>query len=272
MSNPVEKSITTSQGDIKYWDTDNGKTPIIFVHDLLMCKEVFSKQVSALDDYRVVAIDLPGHGNSDNATDVSTYSITGYATLLNEVLDLLNITECIYVGWAVGSYILMELYHIRPGCQAFILVSHHILITNGSGMSFNDEIQIDEETTVPLYPSVDYKDVLAKDGDLDDEECDKFCTDCGVADLDGLKDIIKQSDNKVREQLKSQLWNHSGREWNTKVIPYLVILGKNDSCCNNSLISDSNHNFTIINDACRAPFWEKPDIFNALMIKFLDNL
>lgn len=266
MSNPVEKYIITSQGTVRYWDTDNGKLPVIFIHDLLMCKEVFSKQVSALDNYRMIAIDLPGHGNSDNALISSAYTFTGYSDVINEVLDDLSITDYVIVGWNYGYYIGMELQKIRDGYKGCISIGFNIIhYDQNGGISFG-------EGDYKRFPNEDYKNILSKEGILDNEDIDNYIAACMMTDMESLKPSVLRVDEKVRETLKERMVTRLANSTNTE-IPFIVIAGDGDEGASESILVDGlgdKHN--LIENTCHAPFWEKSDEFNTLMVNFLDSL
>ena len=57
--------------------------------------------------YRFIALDLPGHGKSEKPQDpVKTYNYYGYANVINEVIQKLNLSKLpIVVGWSLGGNI-----------------------------------------------------------------------------------------------------------------------------------------------------------------------
>ncbi|KAI1267863.1 AHL acylase [Xylariaceae sp. FL1019] len=59
---------------------------------------------------RVLALDLPGHGESDNAKDPEkTYTMPGYAKAAVEVLQKLQISDVVIVGFSLGGHIAVEM-------------------------------------------------------------------------------------------------------------------------------------------------------------------
>ena len=77
--------VETSHGVISIEQVGAGDVTVLFVHGNSSCKEIFSGQLqSSLGQrHRLVAVDLPGHGQSDNARDPHrTYCIPGYADVL----------------------------------------------------------------------------------------------------------------------------------------------------------------------------------------------
>jgi len=55
------------------------------------------------EDFRVIAIDLPGHGDSTSIKE--EHSIEDYADMLKDLLDQLNINQVTLFGHSLGGYI-----------------------------------------------------------------------------------------------------------------------------------------------------------------------
>src|SRR5581483_9279592 len=59
---------------VAYEDTGGGGPAVIFSHGLLMDREMFAPQLDALrGEFRCIAWDARGHGESDEATEPFTY-------------------------------------------------------------------------------------------------------------------------------------------------------------------------------------------------------
>ncbi|HVV42374.1 MAG TPA: alpha/beta fold hydrolase, partial [Nitrobacter sp.] len=80
-------NMATSAGKIAWRQSAGSGPAIVLVHGNSASTRAFTRQLdSALGEtYRIVAFDLPGHGDSDNAAEpASTYTIPGYARVLRE--------------------------------------------------------------------------------------------------------------------------------------------------------------------------------------------
>src|SRR5262245_23322117 len=97
---------------IAYQDTRGHGPAVIFVHGNSLSKAAFEKQLSSplARSYRLVALDLPGHGESqhDTTTPLLTYRLPGYATMVVAFAQQLQLTNAVYVGWSLGGNILLE--------------------------------------------------------------------------------------------------------------------------------------------------------------------
>lgn len=98
--------------NLAYWRKGTSQQTIVLVHGNSACKEAFVEQFQSdvLNEYGLLAIDLPGHGASDDAADGDAhYTISGYARLLGKLLDALGVASPILVGWSLGGHIVLEM-------------------------------------------------------------------------------------------------------------------------------------------------------------------
>ena len=76
---------------------------VLFAHGVTMDQRTFQPQVEALKDrYRVVCLDLPGHGRSERVDLSGPYSARA-AKVINELLDELGARRVVLVGQSLGS-------------------------------------------------------------------------------------------------------------------------------------------------------------------------
>ncbi len=87
--------------------------PLLFVHGLAGSWTNWLENLCAFaDDHRVVALDLPGFGDSELATE--PISIPGYAQLIDALLELLGIERAAVVGNSMGGLVGAELALCHP--------------------------------------------------------------------------------------------------------------------------------------------------------------
>ena len=100
---------TTSNGmTVAYRDQGKG-SPLVFIHAFPLSKVMWQPQVDALEDfYRVITIDLRGHGESD--TVLWNDTLDNYAADVIDLLDDLGISQAIFIGLSMGGYVLFSIY------------------------------------------------------------------------------------------------------------------------------------------------------------------
>lgn len=90
-----------------YEEYGQGPT-LVFLHGLGACLQDWYAQKEALClEYRVVLVDLKGHGLSDKPHE--EYTIVKFAQEVQLLLEALNITTYTLVGWSMGGMIAMQM-------------------------------------------------------------------------------------------------------------------------------------------------------------------
>jgi len=98
---------------IYYNDSGNGST-IVLLHGYLESSEIwngFEKKLA--NRFRVISVDLPGHGFSDIFGE--THTMEFMADVIKELLDSLAITKVFLVGHSLGGYVALAFLDHFPG-------------------------------------------------------------------------------------------------------------------------------------------------------------
>jgi len=90
--------------DVRYLHVGSG-TPVVFVHTLRTQLEMFLQVIEQLDttQVEVIAIDLPGHGES-TAPPVD-YTAGYFTDAVESLLDHLDLHKAVFVGESIGASI-----------------------------------------------------------------------------------------------------------------------------------------------------------------------
>ncbi len=112
MTEKINKQIDINNINIYYKDSQKELPPIVFIHGNSQSSNVFNFQLEdnlLNEHFRLIAIDLPGHGLSDKALNPeSTYSFSGYGKLIGDFCDKLNLKDILFVGSSLGGNFLFE--------------------------------------------------------------------------------------------------------------------------------------------------------------------
>jgi pimeloyl-ACP methyl ester carboxylesterase len=103
---------------------DIGSGPaLIFVHGLAGCWQNWLENIPYFaGQYRVIAVDLPGFGESEMPD--RPISISGYARSLDALCDVLDVDSARLVGNSMGGYVAAEMAIRSPGrVEALCLVA-----------------------------------------------------------------------------------------------------------------------------------------------------
>jgi pimeloyl-ACP methyl ester carboxylesterase len=94
--------------------TGQGEPTVILVHGWTCNEEVWSEQVPALaQHYRVVTLDLPGHGKSDAPPD-GKFSIDLFARSVEAVRAEVGAERIVVVGHSMGGPVAIRYAQIHP--------------------------------------------------------------------------------------------------------------------------------------------------------------
>ena len=98
---------------VHYQNHGKGREALVFVHGWTCSLKFWSRQVPAFDGkFRVIAIDLPGHGQSDKP-EVS-YTMDLFARAVNAVLGDTGVERAVLVGHSMGTPVIREFYRKYP--------------------------------------------------------------------------------------------------------------------------------------------------------------
>ncbi len=88
---------------------------VVVIHDALGSTDTVAGLAASFIGQRpVVAIDLPGHGESDDTLPRGQATVAAYAQALGKALDALRIRACDLIGVGGGSLVGLELAHRAP--------------------------------------------------------------------------------------------------------------------------------------------------------------
>jgi pimeloyl-ACP methyl ester carboxylesterase len=107
---------------LHYQDAGKG-SPVVLLHGFLESLAMWkSFSAGLIKKHRVIAIDLPGHGNS--APMNASPSIDGMAELVYGVLESLHIEKCILIGHSMGGYVGLSLLEKHPQLMDKLILLH----------------------------------------------------------------------------------------------------------------------------------------------------
>ena len=99
----MQKTILFKNGKVNFSDTGKGRT-VVLLHGFLGSHKIWENTISNLSkSYRVIAIDLPGHGNTECFGYV--HSMELMAKSVKAVMDSLRLKKYVIIGHSMGGYI-----------------------------------------------------------------------------------------------------------------------------------------------------------------------
>ncbi len=104
----------TADGVKLYYDDQGKGRPILLVHGWLCSSRFWQNNVPELAAaFRVVTLDLRGHGNS--AKTLTGHTIAQYARDVRALVEHLGLREIVLVGWSLGGPVVLSYGHQYAG-------------------------------------------------------------------------------------------------------------------------------------------------------------
>jgi pimeloyl-[acyl-carrier protein] methyl ester esterase len=98
-------ALTTPAGAVLHYTDSGSGPPVIFLHGWLMSGRVWQYQQALADRYRVIALDLRGHGES---TGPGGYALADFAEDLVELVERLALPRVVVAGWSLGAQVALQ--------------------------------------------------------------------------------------------------------------------------------------------------------------------
>ena len=256
---------------IAYYESGGKGQPVLFVHGNSMSGLCFLKQLESPlgERYRLVALDLPGHGESGPAPDSkSSYTLPGYAVVVAEFAKRLGIDDAALVGWSLGGHVLLEASGKLPDSSGLMIFG-----TPPAGKPMAADTFIPN----PLFP-------LMFKSDLSDEEVVAVTTGFfkpGTQIPSFFYEDMRRTNGRARETLGLSVGEGKYTDEVTIVAnlkkPLAIVHGENDTLVNLTYLKDLcipnlwQSEIQIVPDAGHTPQWEQPERFNRLLMKFITD-
>lgn len=118
----MDRFFEFESGRIHYTDQGSGDV-IVLVHGYLETSEIWKSFAGHLSSqYRVLAVDLPGHGKSDMLGEVHTMELM--AGMLAALIMHLNLDKVFMTGHSMGGYVTLAFADLFPGLLSGFCLFH----------------------------------------------------------------------------------------------------------------------------------------------------
>lgn len=99
---------------VVYESRGSGESAIVLVHGWTCDRSLWQPQMNAFSEkYRVIALDLPGHGESDKPDDI-VYDSKLFAKAVLGVMDAAGARQAVLIGHSMGLPVIREVYAEAP--------------------------------------------------------------------------------------------------------------------------------------------------------------
>jgi len=260
-------TVQTHSASIRLSESDGKGAPLLLLHGSGASRKVFSRQFeSALAErYRLIALDLPGHGASGDAASPADYGVDGLARTVAEVLEHKGIEHTLVMGWSLGGHVGIELMARHPGVTGLMVVGAPPVGRGPVAMLRGFQTNLDL--------------LLAAKEQFTEREAQRFYEMCyhGAGEPTFLQSI-RRADGRVRVAVSRSLLKGEVADQKLAVeqasVPVAIVNGANEPVARLSYLAGLHYRNLwgnvchIIPDAGHAPFWDQPERFNELLGAF----
>ncbi len=124
-------------------DTKKGDKTIVLLHGYLETLYIFNEFIEILEKkYRVIAIDLPGHGLSGSDKEINSMEFC--AGVIADILKKNNIEKAWVAGHSMGGYIAQNCIKHYPG------MFNGVILLNSTPFADSPEKRTDREREIDL--------------------------------------------------------------------------------------------------------------------------
>ncbi|MBI5149990.1 MAG: alpha/beta fold hydrolase [Candidatus Omnitrophica bacterium] len=263
--------ITTHSGIDWHYDIEGKGEHLLFLHGWGVDKRIWRQQAKFFSQYyRVMTIDLPGHGKSS----WKKMALEGMARDLRTILQALQFNDISVVGSSLGGLVALKLYEKFPhGIKRLVFVGSMPKFSRSAGYPHGLDVekmrklggQLDSD--YPSIVNVFFRSLFTKEERQSRrfKWLQKFRQSDAVPMKQALVDyldILEQED--LREVLK------------TVHVPIQFINGRDDEICTKETVeflrkSCPGSRFDFFEQCGHFPFLSKPYEFNQVVEEFLKS-
>jgi pimeloyl-ACP methyl ester carboxylesterase len=262
------KSKTLEIGNTKMsiYDVGEGQ-PIVLVHGFAGSKQYWEKVITPLlETNRVIAIDLPGHGESNMGA--VRYSIEDMAGLIKDLLDQLGLNKVTMFGHSLGGYITLAFAELYPQYLNGYSLVHSTANPDSEEAKAARETnakKVSEEGSEAFVDGLSKKLFSAANTEVNAEDI-KSAVEIGVStSIKGVVSaLLAMRDRPDRNYVLEQ-----------SELPVLLIAGEDDQIIpadKTFSVSKSNIKQTIIKGAGHMSMYEQPSALIEAMQQFLQKI
>jgi non-heme chloroperoxidase len=221
--------VTTSDGVSLYYLEAGSGQPILMIPGWSQTAEQFRHQLEGLSDrYRVIALDMRGHGESDKPE--FGYKISRLAKDVRDVIEALELNEVNILGHSMGSSVIWNYYDMYgpDRLSKLLLIDQMPMITSNPAWSEQERV----DSGAIFNPQSLYETINALAGPDGVETTRGFIGNMVTKSIpEADKEwIIERNLRMPRQHAATLLYNHATQDWRDLIprldLPTLVVGGR----------------------------------------------
>lgn len=123
LDSPLQRTKLFSGVELAWYDSGAGR-PILFLHSFGHNKTLWFPQLTYFLErgYRVVAPDMPGHG--DSSFNAGNHTVDAIARRCIELCEALQLRQVVVAGISMGGYIALRMWAHKPDLVSAMVLSN----------------------------------------------------------------------------------------------------------------------------------------------------
>jgi pimeloyl-ACP methyl ester carboxylesterase len=204
---------------ISYDSAGNGNA-IVLLHGFIESMRIWNDFVSRLStEFKVISIDLPGHGDSEVIADVHTMPLM--AEVVNAVMENAGISRAVIAGHSMGGYVSLAFGELFPEKVDGIILFH------SQAAPDSDEAKVNRQRTIKIVEQNRAGFIKQFIPDLFDQ---RFVSNY----QDSVKFLIEEASRMTPSGIIAAIAGMRDRKGGLDFLkvatfPFLFIVGKQDS-------------------------------------------
>ncbi|MBA3765911.1 MAG: alpha/beta hydrolase [Acidobacteria bacterium] len=255
-------------------ETGNSKgRPILFIHGFSQCWLAWSRQLNSnlANDYRLVAIDMRGHGLSDKPREGYTDSRL-WADDVNAAIHSLRLDHPILCGWSYGPLVILD--YIRHYGEDGISGIH--FVGGITKLGSEEAMSVLSPEFLNLVPGFFATDVGESVRSLESLLRMCFAQEPSAEDLYLMLGYNVSVPPYVRQALFSRSFDNDDLLPKIRK-PVLITHGADDAIVKPAVVAQhkagmAHAQIKMMANAGHAPFWDDAATFNRLLQAFGESL
>lgn len=259
--------VKVGENEIFVHDTGGDKPALLLLHGIMLDHSVWKAQVEAFSaDYRVVSLDMRGHGRS--TTTRPDISFEDHVDDILALIDSLGLRDVTLVGWSMGGSIalLLAANHAEKFTRLVLVSTTPQLL---AGTKFKHAL--------PVAAAEQLGKLLFDDFDT---ACTSFCEMVASESVFVAAQLSEIARKTPTDVALSTFLSSGRRELHSELkritLPTYIIVGAIDFICTPAasdymadMIPGCTTGATHIKNAGHAPFLTQTEVFNAELLKAL---
>ena len=245
-----------------------GRRAIVFIHGNSCSADYWIDQLIDADlrnNFKLIAMDLPGHGSSEKLID---YSLGHISNILLLAIDSLLLGGYILAGLSYGTALIAEVAPKLLNCKGFFLASPNVTSDDYPPSSY-------------IIPFPELLTMIA--GAVEEDELRKFAAhltnDPSSLLVEKFISSYKETDPRFRIDLGTAMqhaaWSDEFSNLIKTGLPVMYIFGESDLALNiyymDSIKLPANHSLVFLKDAAHFINIDQSEKINGLLIEFSKN-